>query len=325
VAGQKLLILANDTSGLCLDCHRPGQQASGVLGHKSVAGASKHSYKVTGKYPSLTDYNYNCVTCHNPHGTANLAMVKPVIDGGLGAGPVTAVFTDSTKFDPTGSATYGVCDACHAVGGKPHARTSKGSNHNEGNACWACHGHSVSFDTIPAVIQSLSVLPKDTIANRGGYNQFRVFGTDQYGNESDLSAQVVWLTRNTSVATVNATGRVTTLALGQTIVRAGYGLLTDSTRLTVSSSLEMSQLISITLLPASPAVNVNGNLQLTATGAFPGIVSATITDSLAWASSNAGIATISSAGLVHGISSGSALIKGSYNSVITFLALTVNP
>jgi predicted CxxxxCH...CXXCH cytochrome family protein len=162
------LAYTDNTSELCLDCHRVGQTAAGSLGYNATRKASVHSTGVTGKYNALPATfrtygdnanfpqfpGYQCAACHDPHGTARLAMVAESIAGGIGDNtprPVTAAFnytggTLAGGLDPTSAANDGVCDLCHGTGtANPHPDTAHPNNHNWGNSCVACHDHGRSF------------------------------------------------------------------------------------------------------------------------------------------------------------------------------------
>jgi predicted CxxxxCH...CXXCH cytochrome family protein len=163
----------SSTSALCLDCHRVGQTTNGVLGHDASSEASVHSGAImnrynsaaTGAFPAYGDKGnygtspgYQCETCHDPHGTTKLAMMRSSINGAIGGpgNPVeingfSASDTDFTGLDPTPAPADGVCDSCHATAGLPHPDTPHPGNHNQGHAgrsCVGCHNHKFSFASV---------------------------------------------------------------------------------------------------------------------------------------------------------------------------------
>jgi predicted CxxxxCH...CXXCH cytochrome family protein len=138
------LVVSNARSELCLACHSPDGPSGSFA--TDAADANIHSYTVTGNFTNIPQFDYQCVVCHDPHGTENLAMIRPQIDGGLGAGPVQVNFKGSlSNLDPTSAPDDGVCDVCHAQGGQPHAATEKPGNHNYGLKCVFCHRHKDGF------------------------------------------------------------------------------------------------------------------------------------------------------------------------------------
>jgi hypothetical protein len=74
-------------------------------------------------------------------------------------------------------------------------------------------------------------------------------------------------------------------------------------------------LVSISVSPTSASVSVGGNQQLTATGNYSDGSKQNLTTSVAWSSSSSGIASVSAAGLVTGVSAGSATITAALNSI----------
>ena len=138
------LVIANDQSQLCNACHSPA--GPGQSFGADATDATIHGSSVTGRYSQIPQYNYQCVVCHDPHGTSNLAMIRESIDGGLGAGPVPVSLKDDLKnLDPSADPDNGVCDVCHAQGGQPHPDTNHPGNHNHGIKCVLCHKHSKGF------------------------------------------------------------------------------------------------------------------------------------------------------------------------------------
>lgn len=150
-------------SEFCLDCHLPGKDGPGSLGHDARAEGNIHSSAITGHYSTLlsaplafpaygneSDYSadpgYQCDVCHDPHGTSNLSMINATIDGRLGgvSNPQPVRLTTAAPEWARGS--DGVCEACHVTGGEPHPDTREPGNHNLAQDCRECHdNHAASF------------------------------------------------------------------------------------------------------------------------------------------------------------------------------------
>jgi hypothetical protein len=230
VTGSQRLRIDNSASGLCLDCHAAGQTAPGLLGVNAFSKATKHSTSVTGHY----SYNYECDACHDPHGTSNLAMVRTAIDGGLGAGPVSFTFTDSTTFDPSHKdalsnliVVNGVCNVCHAPGRPPHNNTADSGNHYYGSACWSCHLHTVSFDTV-GFLTYILIAPNPAQLNVHGSLQLTVQGITNLNGTIDFTTRPLWSSSNPAIATVNALGNLNGIAAGTAVVYSRYSGFVDS-------------------------------------------------------------------------------------------------
>jgi Bacterial Ig-like domain (group 2) len=230
VSGSQMLRIDNSGSGLCLDCHAVGQSVPGLLGVNAFSKATKHSSSVTGHY----NYSYECDICHDPHGTTNLAMVRGSIDGGLGAGPVSFAFTDSTLFDPSYKDSLsnpvvvnGVCNACHAPGLPAHNNTAHPGNHYTGSACWSCHFHTVSFDTV-GFLSYILIDPNPAELNVHGSLQLTVQGITNLNGTISFTSPPVWTSNNPSVVTVNALGNLNGISAGTATVYVRYSGFADS-------------------------------------------------------------------------------------------------
>ncbi len=151
------------TSEFCLDCHLVGQSSAGDLGIDATNETTVHSGGVTNDYNTAAlapvafplygdsaDYSsnpgYQCIECHDPHGTSNYAMILTSIDGGLGSGSVTISASSGADLDPTTAMGDGVCDVCHTSGSADaHPDTSRVNDHRQGDTCVDCHNHDNSF------------------------------------------------------------------------------------------------------------------------------------------------------------------------------------
>jgi predicted CXXCH cytochrome family protein len=139
----------------CLSCHeirRPGHFGPG---HASKPACTSH-HDTMGHPPAAVaharrDPSRVCLRCHDPHGSTNLALVRPALRL---RGRLRAVeLIDDSGASPTGfthpdAPGTGVCETCHrstdfyrANGrGKPHFTQS----------CLLCHEHDASFEPIAA-------------------------------------------------------------------------------------------------------------------------------------------------------------------------------
>jgi alpha-tubulin suppressor-like RCC1 family protein len=146
-------------------------------------------------------------------------------------------------------------------------------------------------------------------------------------SEEDASGIVLtgraatWASSDTTVATVTGAGLVTALKLGKVLITATSGAATGVCTLTVVAALPPS-ISSITVSPAPAFVVVKGTQQLTATvrdslgNAIPGLT-------VIWQSNNPPIATVSSSGLVTGVSVGAAIISASIGGYLGTSTVTV--
>jgi len=132
-------------------------------------------------------------------------------------------------------------------------------------------------------------------------------------------ASVSWATNAASVATVSSSGTVTAVDNGSAIITATSGAADATAAVTVTqvaATLELSQdsltfgVIGDTLTLTATATDAGGN----------SIVEFTVD----WSSSDTGVATVSSAGLVTAVTNGADTITATSGSASTTAAITVN-
>lgn len=117
------LTLANDNSQ-CASCHNdptkvPTASEQNVLSHITTTGGAATS---------------DCKSCHDPHGTTNLYMVKTTING------KTISFTNlSSGFVKTVAPFDGLCQVCHTA--TSHFRSGQAMDGHPTRNCLSCHGH----------------------------------------------------------------------------------------------------------------------------------------------------------------------------------------
>ncbi len=120
---------------------------------------------------------------------------------------------------------------------------------------------------------------------------------------SYASQNVSWRSSNTSVATVNASGKVTAVSVGNCTITA---TTTDGTQLSASCQVSVTPVLAtgISLNTYNATIYPGGELQLTAT-VTP---SNTANKVVSWKSSNNNVATVNSSGKVTAIVPGTATI-----------------
>jgi hypothetical protein len=113
------LILVNDNN-LCASCHN-----SAVVGI-AFRNMSTH---VTKDGRAL-----NCRDCHDPHGSANLSMIRSQING------VSIVFTDKINSFVDPASNLGLCQVCHTLTNHYKAGVPESGHFTSG--CLNCHTHN---------------------------------------------------------------------------------------------------------------------------------------------------------------------------------------
>jgi uncharacterized protein YjdB len=118
--------------------------------------------------------------------------------------------------------------------------------------------------------------------------------------------QVTWSSSSTAIASVSSTGLITAIAAGGSVVTAASEGRTAVVAVTVSTV----PIVTIAVIPATDSVVVTQTLQLTAVA--KDAQGGTLTGrTMAWITSDAARATVSSTGLVTGVSPGAVTITAS--------------
>lgn len=141
---------------------------------------------------------------------------------------------------------------------------------------------------------------------------------------------VTWSSDNPAVATVDSTGKVKGVSVGNTTIRASAAGLSSSRTVQVvaSNTFDHIQFTGTTADGIYPQISVNkGAINATSTLQTVNKDGTTnlLGNSLAtWTSSNTAVATVDSSGVVSGISDGAATITATYSGKTAKLAVNVN-
>ena len=120
--------------------------------------------------------------------------------------------------------------------------------------------------------------------------------------EPGLSTALTWRSQNNAVATVSSTGVITGVSVGSTLITATS--VADTTRRGTAAVTIVPVVRDLEVTPAVATLFSGDTRQLAVSfTADPGASQAVI-----WRSSNAAVASVSAAGLVSGVSAGSAII-----------------
>ena len=169
-------------------------------------------------------------------------------------------------------------------------------------------------------VASLSLSPSTPYVLVGGSVQMEAVPYDSAGNV--LTGRTIrWSTNNATIATVNAQGLVTGVALGSSSIFAEVGGLTRSVTVSVRTSGAVSQVrvtpSMITLIPSQTQ-----RLEVTALDAF-GLTVAN--RPVSYQSSDVTIAAVASDGTVRAVSRGSTNVTVTIDGRTTIVPITVIP
>ena len=154
----------------------------------------------------------------------------------------------------------------------------------------------------PVAVAAVTISPSSATIFVGSSAQLTAITQDSAGNPL-IGRVVSWASSNPAVATVSGSGLVTAVVLGSATVTATSEGKSSSATITVASV----PVASVTVSPTSASIAVGATQQLSAVtkdSAGSSLAGRVVT----WASSNAAVATVNSAGLVTGVAAGSATI-----------------
>jgi ribosomal protein L21E len=140
---------------------------------------------------------------------------------------------------------------------------------------------STTLTVTAAVVSSIAVTPQAPSVQAGATRQLAVVASYSDGTTVDVTNTTAFSSATPAAATVGAaTGLVTGVAGGSSVVTAAFGGKTATTTVTVPSVT----LSSIAVTPATTSVAVGGTQQFVATGTYSDSSTAIITTSANWTS-----------------------------------------
>ncbi len=223
----------------------------------------------------------------------------------------TALFSDGSKSDVTGAATWTSAQPNVASINAAGMAMSKTIGSASISASYKSVSGSSTLTVAPPVLVSIAVTPQSPSLNPNHSIQLRASGTFTDGTTQDISSVVTWLSTATGVVTINATGLSTAKSPGAATVTASEGSISGSDTVTVASPT----LVSITVAPANPALKIDQTVQLSASGTFSDGSTQDLSSAVAWSSTPTGIVIVSGTGLATATVAGAATVTASEGSI----------
>jgi uncharacterized protein YjdB len=168
-----------------------------------------------------------------------------------------------------------------------------------------------------AAVASVKVTPATSSLTPGQTVQLTATAYDGSGNAL-TGRSVTWSSSAAAVATVSGSGLVTAATVGTAKITATIGGQSGSSSITVGPA----PVAAVSVTPTQASIGVGGTQQLAAkaTSASGTTVSGV---TYTWSSSNSGMASVSSSGLVTGVAAGSATITVSASGKTATANITV--
>ena len=189
----------------------------------------------------------------------------------------------------------------------------------------AC-GNSEDADKVKAIIDintlnvtDLKISSPNKVIETGATEQFKVLAIINEDQEDtiDVTSKVNWSTSDSSIASINQSGLLSSHMDGLVSVTATWADLRASKELTLSSA----ELLSISI--DAPSISVCDNYQLTATGNYEDATDRIITSLVSWESSDESLLSVSQTGLVTSLGHGTADITATRDTVSGASSITI--
>lgn len=171
--------------------------------------------------------------------------------------------------------------------------------------------------TVGGSLVSLAIIPgTQSVASPTQTSQFLAIGTTSSGATEDLTSTVTWGSSSAQVATITAAGLATAVGQGTTTITA---IATNASTSVVTAQATLSvlggasePLTKLTVSPASQSVSASGQTSqfiVLGTSGTTGLQeNVTNSPNITWSSTIPSIASVSSSGVVTGISAGTCTI-----------------
>jgi uncharacterized protein YjdB len=159
-----------------------------------------------------------------------------------------------------------------------------------------------------ATLSSIAITPASPLVDVGATVPLIATGTFSDGTTEDLTNSVGWTSSASSVAEVSdaagSNGLLTGLAAGTATISATQEGVSGTT----SATITVPKLVSISVMPLNPTIAQGETVQLTAIGNYSNGTMQDVTSVVIWNSASSSVASVSSTGLVSGLTTGSAEI-----------------
>lgn len=179
---------------------------------------------------------------------------------------------------------------------------------------------TASVTVTSATLVSLAIAPLKSNMPSGATKQFTATGTFSDNSTQDLTLLVLWSSSSMSVATIDNTGLVSSVAPGSTTIGASYGSISQTTTLTVSTV----DLVSITISPLDPTIEAHTSVKFTAIGTYSDGSTATLTG-VSWRSSKNNLANMhGGAGILRAKKTGKLSVTASFSGLSGSTTVTIS-
>ena len=228
-------------------------------------------------------------------------------------------YHDGTSKDITASVTWATSNSSVASLSAPGFAQSHAPGSTTITATSSGLAGSGTLTVTKATLLSITITPANPVMLLGTLQQFTATGTFSDQSTQDMTASVTWASSNPTLASINAGGLASALALGSLTISATSGSVSASTPV----SVQPAGLASITIRPEHGRIAQLTTRQFQAIGNFTDGSTHNMTGQVSWASSNTGVAAIGRNGLASSFSPGTTTITATLGSITASAQLEV--
>ncbi len=173
-----------------------------------------------------------------------------------------------------------------------------------------------------AALSSIAVSGTPSLTAGTG-EQLTAQGTYADNSNQTITSQVMWQSSDNTIATVSNSGWLTAVNAGSVTITASVGTVSGTEGIVVIAAVGPPTLTSITVAPMSFSIASGQTKQLSAHGVFSDGTSQDVTSQVTWASVAGNTASVSTTGVVTGVSQGSTSITATLGSISGSATATV--
>ena len=219
-------------------------------------------------------------------------------------------YSDGTTADVSSQVTWSTSDSTVATTNAAGLLTSLKAGSVVASAKLGSIAGSMTVTVSAASLSSISISGGAALV-AGLSEQLSAQGTYSDGSTQALSSQVTWQSSDATVATVSASGMLTSLKAGTVTVTASMNSISGNTGVTVTSAV----LTTINVGTPSPSLGAGGTEQLTATGVYSDNSTQNLTSLATWSSSDSSIAGVVGGGLLTAFKAGTVTVMATMGGV----------
>jgi hypothetical protein len=229
----------------------------------------------------------------------------------------TGTYSDGSKKNLTASVTWSLSDPYVAMIAAGGMATGWAMGTTSISATSGSVTGTANLTVIPAAVVGLNITPATLFMSVGSSLQLQAIATLSDGSTREMNANVAWSLQGTGIATVSSAGMVTADQVGAATI------LAQTSGFTASASLTVAPVSALNIVPATLSLAPGTSSQLQAIATLSDGRMQDLTAIIAWSSTQPGIASVSSGGLVTALQVGSTTILAGGNGVTGSVSLTV--